>query len=241
MGVTADKCGPDVIPANAEHGKGIRGKTVSGFNYTAAFVMVASGTATISEISKSWGIPVHRLTNKSQQENWSGLIRRYGHVFAPKIEVPKADMRQLEEKAKKVQENRDRTLKSAHGLLERVQFTIDSHPKDQPMDPEIIANLARAVKMLGEISMVASGDEYAVRGVNGGGTKGGSGSQRPHGPLISITFPSMLGGPRKIRQVQQAIEAAERGLAEDSGEDEIPDNPGAVLVEAQVEESSNDR
>lgn len=213
-------------------------RTKEGINYTAAFVMVAAGVATLAEVARAWKIPYDKLARKSTKENWAGLIKRYGHHFLPKLEQKPPDEAELKAKAAKIQANRDKIVTPAHALLDKIQKILDDN-KELGMDTETIVDLARAVKMLGEITMVAVGDEHAVRHLMGGAPGSGRPGEGGHrGPLIQINMPGAVAGPRKVREIgaiveragkEIAAEAAEREEQEYLNEEEAPEIPAEVV------------
>lgn len=189
-------------------------RTKAGINYTAAFVMVASGIASLPEISRAWKIPYEKLAHRSTQEKWSGLIKRYAHIFQQqKPEQKPPDEAEMKAKLEKIQKNRDKIINPAHAILHHIEKILDDN-KDTGLDTETIVDLARAVKMLGEITMVASGDEYAVRHLAAGGG-GQTPKDRERGPLIQINMPSIIAGPRRVKQIGETVKRLTSELAHD--------------------------
>lgn len=225
-------------------------RTSAGINFTAAFVLVASGAATLPEIARAWKISFDKLSRRARLENWNGLIRRYGQNFMPKIPPPEQqDPAKLMAKMRAIDDNRTRTIKLAHGLMDQIQNIINKQVPEIPMDSETISELARAVKMLGEISMVAHGDEHAIRSANGNAL----GGPKNPGSLITINMPSAIASPRKVREIGAGIAKITRELIEDTDEqdertqealaeisDEAePAKPGAVEVTAGIDEEAH--
>lgn len=195
-------------------------RTKAGINYTAAFVMVAAGVASLAEISRAWKIPYEKLAHRSTQEKWGSLIKRYAHIFQQqKPEQKPPDEAELKARAEKIQKNRDKIITPAHAILQHIQKILDDN-KDTGLDTETIVDLARAVKMLGEITMVASGDEYAVRHLAAGGSGGQQPKDRERGPLIQINMPSIIAGPRRVKAIGETIQKLTTELA---GEQAAPD------------------
>jgi len=206
----------DVILSDPE----IRQHTDHGINHAACFVMAAKGIS-LREISKAWNCSYLKLLRRCSDEDWPGLIRKYGEIFQRKIPIPEQSPDEIAKKLKKIEENRDRTISAATGLMQQIQHIIDQISTKQEqnpdafMDPETISDLARSVKLLGEISMVAHGDEYAV--------KGGVGQPRPGSnnlvPMLQINIPAIVAAPRHLKRVRETVEKInekiEQGLPEE--------------------------
>jgi hypothetical protein len=213
--------------------KQVKSKTVCGINYTAAFVLLATGKASMREIASAWNVPIHKIAKRSTAESWTGLMRRFCGERGFKEAESTPDPLEMLEKKKKVQANRDKILAASGGLIERIQVILDQSPV---MDAETIAMLSRGIKMLGEISMLASGDEYVLKSPGIGSAKAGllgNGSGNK-GALISITFPTMLSKPRVTKRVNASLNEAEGVIAKaetdlllEQGEDDSDEQPAA--------------
>lgn len=208
----------------------IRQRTRWGVNYAACFIMLAKG-ATFRQISSAWDIDFKKLINRAADEDWNGLIRRHGEHFDPPPPMPEMKPEEVEKKVAKITENRERTISLTVGLMEQIQKIITTAKESNTMlDPGSITKLAQAVKMLGEISMIAHGDEYVLKHHEKRGPKTGNNN----GPLITISMPAIVAIPRRVKQIRSVIEEAQEELEGDDDEDQ--DLHPAAIIEGTIEE-----
>jgi len=228
-GAKAQKFNDDAF-VNDGAGDRIPARSQAGINYTAAFVLVASGVATLKDISIAWGIEYRVLAERATRENWSGLMRRHGHSFLRKEnELRPRTAEEAEKKIRKIEDNRSSILKTASGLMAQIQKALDE--ATVTMDSKTVSELARAVKMLGEIAMLANGDEYVLK--SGGGATADN-ARKNSGMMIQINIPTIIAGPRK--KVDPKIAQEKRlEMIEDSGKREPIEIPSQAQI--QVEEA----
>ena len=186
----------------------IRQRTDNGVNYTACFVMLCKGM-TLREIAQAWDIDYTKLRVKAGEEDWTGMIVRFGTQFAPELPRPQMDAEAISKKIAAVEKNRETTIDLAHGIMMRIKKLIDDS-EETGLESETIGHLARALKMVGELSMLAHGDEYIIKS---GATVDGRGrGPASNGPQITINMPSIVASPRRLRQVRSEIEGLETKL-----------------------------
>lgn len=214
-----DDGGGDRIPARTN---------ACGINYTAAFVLLAAGVATLREISLAWGVDYRIMSERAMRENWSGLLRRHGHNFMRKEnELRPRTPEEAEKKVRKIEENRSSILKTASGLMAQIQKALDE--STVTMDSKTVSELARAVKMLGEIAMLANGDEYVLKG--GGGAVADN-ARKNSGMMIQINIPTIIAGPRK-KQDPKIAQEKQAELIEEATRREAIEIPAKEEIKAE--------
>lgn len=186
----------------------IRARTESGTNWTAAFLLFAKGVS-LKQIADEFDIKFATLLKKSEEEDWDTLVKKHSAAIVaapPKPLDVQLATSQMEVRAKRIQENRENHFVAADSLRCHIEGVFSRYAAENAfLRPNDILTLVKALKVTQEISSIALGDEFAVKGADNG--KGSGSNVRP----IIITLPAAYTG-RVMKQAKQEV-------------DEIPDPP----------------
>lgn len=201
-------------------------QTVHGYNYTLAFVLMVNGV-NLAQIAKDLKFDYQKLIVRARREKWRVLAhgsfdKLYRKERNPdRIEPKKGEMADLVEKRiKQISANREKVVSMAdelRGLINKVAEALNKLDLETADDEKLgnvsksIGSLTKAAKDIADMTMVALGDEHAIRHLGAGHNKPGGGHD---GPSIVINMPGILATSRR-RQMKPAerIEEAKQELA----------------------------
>lgn len=215
----------DDNPKNCHAVKGdVPIRTVHGYNYCLAFTLSVNGM-NLAEIAREHNFDFTKLASRARREKWRVLAQgSYKQLYREKrdpdqmIEPRKGEIPELVEKrVRLIDNNRTRIVEMADTLraqIARVATALNAMPLDQFSDPEQISyitksigNLTKSAKDIADMSMVALGDEHAIRHLGAGHNKPGGGHD---GPAIVINMPGILAtSRRRMKPADRVVETKE--------------------------------
>ncbi len=206
-------------------------QTVHGYNYTLAFVLMVNGM-NLAEVAKELNFDYQKLCTRARREKWRVLAHgSYDRLFrkdrAERIEPKKGEMaEQVEKRIKQISSNRDRVVAMAddlRGLINKVAVALNKLDLQNADDEKLgnvsksIGSLTKAAKDIADMTMVALGDEHAIRHLGAGHNKPGGGN---NGPTMIINMPGILATSRRrmvpaerVDESKQDLEKTERRVA----------------------------
>jgi hypothetical protein len=200
-------------PATAPSAGNAKLRTRHGINYTLAFVLYADGIP-LRDLAKEWKVSYTKLVDRANRESWPKLIQKYQRKFIPEPTMtrPVPTPEEQSKRFKQIDDNRDKIVSTADAIRAEIMRAIEAC-KTNPlgMDPKAIAALSKAAKDISDMTMVAMGDEHAVKHLmkpaNGSGAHGNNPDGTPR-PLMIVNLPQVLGSSR--RNLKRAEEVAEK-------------------------------
>lgn len=180
----------------------VKAKTAAGINYAAAFLLFCKGMS-LKEIADEFGMRYGALLDKARAEDWELLAKKQTSLVAPppRPDIAPVSAALVEKKAAAILANREESAALATDLRKDIRKVLTAYQADNAfLRPDDILTLAKAEKLLQEISMVALGDEFVSKTPQGGAGGGGGGGMPP----IVINLPAAVAAPRQPRAVVPA-------------------------------------
>lgn len=196
-------------------------RTVYGYNYTLAFVLMVNGMNLV-DIARDHKFDFQKLSTRARREkwrvqavgSWEKLYRKERKNPDESSEMAEGEIPKLVEKRiGDISKNRDKVVRMAddlRGLINKVAAALDKLNLESADDEKLgnvaksIGSLTKAAKDIADMTMVALGDEHAIRHLGAGLNKHNGGRD---GPAIVINMPGILATSRRRMKPADRVES----------------------------------